>query len=135
VIARFTERLTACDHVHFVRVFTMFSIHRYQYSFIRLFSPCRCCCHYHCYGYCYHCSCFCCCYCLEYLGGIISWSLLAVSNDEGSDAGFMISLVRASAASGRRRMWCVLIDSCLMVFVAMSNLKVSHIYRGWCGVM
>jgi hypothetical protein len=59
----------------------------------------------------------------EFFGGVLSWSLLAIGNDEECDAGFIISLLQASTASGRRRMWCVLIDAQLMVFVSMGNLK------------
>ena len=61
----------------------------------------------------------------EALGGIVTWSLLTMTNENQNEGGYLLSLPRGvgDRAGARREIWCVLVDRIFHNFASHETLK------------
>jgi len=55
--------------------------------------------------------------CSQYVGGVLTWSLLSFGHSElSNEAGYLILLSQEFVTSTKRKCWCLLIDRMLMIY-------------------
>ena len=62
----------------------------------------------------------------EVHGGVLTWSLLTMTNENQNEGGYLFSVPRGAGERGalvRREVWCVLVDKCFLNYVALDNIK------------
>ena len=64
-------------------------------------------------------------YATELFGGVITWSLITMSNEAQNEAGYLYTLPRGGGDrnSAKREVWCVLVDSLFYNFATPDALK------------
>ena len=62
---------------------------------------------------------------VEVYGGVFTWSLLTMTNENYNDGGYLLSLPRGTGdrGSSKREIWCVLIDRMFFNYASYDSLK------------
>ena len=62
----------------------------------------------------------------EVFGGVLSWSLLTMTNESQNEGGYLLSVPRGAGERGalvKREIWCVLVDQCFINYVSVDSIK------------
>ena len=62
----------------------------------------------------------------DIFGGVITWSLLSITNENLNEGGYLLSIPRGSGDRGnlaRREVWCVVVDRCFLSYLPIDSMK------------